>query len=262
MKAQYLLRFDDICPTMNWEIWEQIEQTLVEHEISPIVAIVPDNQDPGLQVAPHLPDFWQRVRRWRDRRWTIGLHGYQHRYVTDDPGIVGFTDRSEFAGLAFEEQRTKLERGAAILEREGVTAGIWVAPAHSFDRTTIAALKSVGIFSISDGFSLFPRIDQDGMLWVPQQLWRFRWAPFGIWTICLHHNGWTRETTTRFRKNVELYGDAIVSVDAVTDPCRVRSNRWVHALTHQAFGLAIAVKRHQVRRRSGTRRRDVAKLRK
>ena len=25
MKAQYLLRFEDLCPTMNWRVWEPVE---------------------------------------------------------------------------------------------------------------------------------------------------------------------------------------------------------------------------------------------
>ncbi len=46
MKARYLIRFDDICPTMNWTIWEQVEQVLRTYHVQPILAVVPDNQDP------------------------------------------------------------------------------------------------------------------------------------------------------------------------------------------------------------------------
>lgn len=39
-------------------------------------------------------------------------------------------------------------------------------------------------------FSLYPYRDARGIMWVPQQLWRFRKMLFGIWTICLHVNRW------------------------------------------------------------------------
>src|SRR5688572_15384620 len=40
---QYLLRFDDICPTMNWRVWAEIESVLIQREIKPLLAVVPDN---------------------------------------------------------------------------------------------------------------------------------------------------------------------------------------------------------------------------
>ena len=48
--TKYLLRFDDLCPTMNWKIWSEIEAVLLERRLKPVLAVVPDNQDPGLQV--------------------------------------------------------------------------------------------------------------------------------------------------------------------------------------------------------------------
>ena len=47
-----------------------------------------------------------------------------------------------------------------------------MAPWHSFDATTKAALAELGVRVISDGFSVLPYRDDKGMLWVPQQLWR------------------------------------------------------------------------------------------
>ena len=36
MTAQYLIRFDDICPTMNWAIWSRIEAVLLESLLQPL----------------------------------------------------------------------------------------------------------------------------------------------------------------------------------------------------------------------------------
>src|SRR5215469_15120577 len=116
MTAKYLVRFDDICPTMNWDIWVRVEKVLLESGIRPILAVVPDNQDPKLHAAAPNSEFWARVRTWQARGWTIGLHGYQHLKATHDGGILNLNQWSEFSGLPFDEQKSKLQRAHDILE--------------------------------------------------------------------------------------------------------------------------------------------------
>lgn len=211
----YVIRFDDICPTMNWDMWERIERILGESDIKPIVSIVPDNRDSFLNVGPPVCDFWERVRGWQSNGWAIGLHGFQHRYVTNHSGVMRLNRRSEFAGLAEEAQRKKVSEAVRILANEGVRPDIWVAPAHSFDRVTLRALKDFGISIISDGFFPFPHRDREGILWVPQQLWSFRWRPFGVWTVCIHHNSWSRVDLEKFAAGVRRYGRWIDRLDKV-----------------------------------------------
>ena len=55
--ATYLVRFDDICPTMNWEAWEQVENVLVSEGIRPILAVVPDNRDENLEWFNALQNY-------------------------------------------------------------------------------------------------------------------------------------------------------------------------------------------------------------
>ena len=189
--ARYLVRFDDICPTMNWEVWERVEKILIEHAVRPILAVVPSNEDPHLDVAGSNPEFWSRVRGWQQRGWTIALHGCHHVYETTEAGLLGLNRRSEFAGLPREVQAERIAAGLRVLRREGVSAKVWVAPAHSFDLNTIEVLLEQGVDVISDGFFFRPvRLFQ--AIWIPQQLWRFRPMPFGTWTICYHHNTFTR----------------------------------------------------------------------
>src|SRR5437773_2710480 len=170
----YLLRFDDICPTMNWKVWSEIEASLIEQNLKPILAVVPDNQDVGLQVEPAVEDFWERVRSWQARGWTIALHGYQHRYVTCHPGIVTVKKKSEFAGVPAAEQLEKLRRGMEIFERHGVKPRLWIAPSNSFDASTVSLLSRFGISMICDGYFRFPFVCRRNMFWVPQQLFCFR----------------------------------------------------------------------------------------
>lgn len=215
MAASYLLRFDDICATMNWPIWSQIEDTLLRAGVRPLLAVVPDNQDPKLQVHEPKQDFWKHVQRWQSFGWTIALHGHQHRYVTTDAGLLNLNSYSEFAGLPFEQQLKKLRTAADIFSQHGVTPRLWIAPAHAFDLATIAALHKVGVHHISDGFSLYPYTDADGTFWIPQQTWRFRPALYGTWTVCMHHNDWSGKDLLRFRRDVERYRTQISSYDEV-----------------------------------------------
>jgi peptidoglycan/xylan/chitin deacetylase (PgdA/CDA1 family) len=221
-KARYLIRFDDICPTMNWEVWDAIEAKLIQHEVRPILAVVPDNRDPKLIVASPRTDFWERVRGWQSRGWTIALHGYQHLYVNKHPGIMRLTHQSEFAGLPREIQEAKLRQGLAIFAEQSVRADAWVAPSHSFDHTTVALLVKLGIPVISDGLWSRPFADQAQTLWIPQQLWDFVEKPNGIWTVCYHHNGWDERQLEKFRNMLEEHA---ADVTDVPEMARLFGNR-------------------------------------
>lgn len=214
MKAKYLIRFDDICPTMNWSVWAGVEEILLQNEVKPILAVVPDNQDPKLIVDPPAVDFWARVRLWQQNGWTIALHGYQHVYQTPGSGLVGLNCRSEFVGLSYDEQYKKLSRALEIFRQENVHIDTFVAPAHSFDVVTINALKDLGIKIISDGFYLRPVVSM-GAIFVPQQLWRLRSMLFGVWTVCYHANCFSAENISSFKKDILFYKKSITSMKSV-----------------------------------------------
>ena len=214
---QYLVRFDDVCPTMNWHVWDEIEAALVRYEVKPIIAVVPDNRDPKLKVGPPLPEFWDRVRNWQARGWAIAMHGYQHVYVNHNPGMLGLNRQSEFAGLPRAEQEDKLRKGLAIFREQGVKADLWVAPAHAFDATTVACLKDLGLTVISDGLWKRPFRDSAGLHWVPQQLWGFRSMPEGVWTVCLHPNPWDRADLDQFLGALSLYHARITALPQILE---------------------------------------------
>jgi predicted deacetylase len=215
MGVSYIVRFDDICPTMNWRVWDRVEAVLDRYGVRPILAVVPDNRDPNLVVESARVDFWSRVRRWQAAGWTIALHGYQHIYTTRNAGLVGINDFSEFAGLAEDVQREKLTRALQIFEQEGVHADVWVAPAHSFDALTVSLLIEAGINVISDGF-YYRLVRHLGALWVPQQLWRFGSMPAGLWTVCYHHNHFDETAVARLTDDIATHADRIVGVPGVS----------------------------------------------
>lgn len=239
MSALYLLRFDDICPAMNWAVWDQVETSLREHHIKPIVAVVPDNRDPSLNVAPPVADFWDRVRAWQGSGWTIGMHGFQHRYVTAKAGIVGLNARSEFAGLPRDEQTQKIRAGLEIFRSRDVTPEVWIAPGHSFDEATVEVLTQLGLRRISDGFFRRPIVDTRGAVWVPQQLWRLKRRDRGLWTVCYHINRWTDADVAAFRRDVARFAPALTDFATVCDgypPRRATALDWS---THRLYCLYL-----------------------
>ena len=78
MGAEYLLRLDDACPTMDAARSGAVEARSAARGVSPIVAIVPANADPDLVRGPADGRFWERVRSWAAAGWTIALHGWSH----------------------------------------------------------------------------------------------------------------------------------------------------------------------------------------
>lgn len=247
--ARYLLRFDDICPTMNWAVWAKIEALLDQFGVRPLLAVVPDNRDPVLQVADAADDFWDKVRNWQAKGWTIGLHGYQHCYETVDPGVIGINPRSEFAGLSKLEQQRKICGGLEIFKKHGIKPDLWIAPAHSFDATTVQVLNAQGINAISDGFHLFPFTDNEGVTWFPQQLWGFRRFPAGIWTICFHHNSWSDAQLKAFAADLNVYRSKITDIHTVSSEFAWRRGRLSPVQNKLALVLLNLKRRLRIRHR-------------
>ena len=109
MTGRYLLRLDDACHSMDWGGWQKFEELFDRLGIKPIVAVVPDNHDRDLQYASPNPLFWDRVRSWQSKGWTIAMHGYQHvMHSTKAKLILPFYERSEFGGLPYEAQVAKI----------------------------------------------------------------------------------------------------------------------------------------------------------
>ncbi len=164
-----LLRFDDLCPTMNWRTWDQIEGILDRHGLQPLLAVVPDNQDPKLRVGPENSRFWDRAREWQAKGWVIGQHGCRHVYDSREAGLVPWWRQSEFAGHPREVQCERLQEGRRRLEAEGLTPRVWIAPSHSFDHVTLEVLAETGPSIVSDGVGYRVYRDRLGLVWIPAQ---------------------------------------------------------------------------------------------
>jgi predicted deacetylase len=207
-----LLRFDDLCPTVSAERWPLFESLIEEFNLRPILAVVPDNRDPELQISPPDPGFWDRMRALEAAGAAIALHGYRHLCVNSGRSLVDLHRTSEFAGVPLKTQRALIREGVRILRDQGLHPSIWVAPRHGFDKHTIEALLDEGISLLSDGFTCVP-FRHDGMTWIPQQLWAPVEKPSGLWTICVHPNTASDAEIANLRRFVAAHAKQFTSVE-------------------------------------------------
>jgi hypothetical protein len=149
---------------------------------------------------------------------------------------------SEFAGLPYEVQEIKLQNAIRIFHEHGIKPELWVAPAHSFDVNTVDLLLKMGVHIINDGYAFYPYQDDRGMIWIPQQVGRFRNLPMGIWTVCFHFNLWDDEDFKRFRADLERFRRQIISVSDVLQICK-RRQTWVHTGADRLLDAGLRIGR-------------------
>jgi len=210
MNPSYIIRLDDACPTTWGERFHRVEQLLLRYDVAPLLAVIPENHDEELMIEPLLAHFWDKVRFLKSLGWTVAQHGCHHRFATTRGGLLNIHPRSEFAGLPPARQRELIARGRDIMQQQKLLTDIWVAPAHSFDRTTCRVLRDLDFRYISDGIGLFP-FDRFGLTWIPQQLGSFKKWPAGLATVCLHPHLMTEPEFQRMERFLARHRRRIVS---------------------------------------------------
>lgn len=214
--AKYFFRLDDIAPNMNWENFYWLRKLFKQRGVKPLLAIIPDSQDPELLKYPGNPDFWGIINELYHDGWIITQHGYQHLYKTKDGGILNINFRSEFAGLDFQAQNYQIAAGKQIMREKSIDPEIFVAPSHSFDKNTIRALLQNGFNYISDGIALYP-FKKRGLIWLPQIFWRPRKFMAGLITIALHPNTMSREDLVVLQNFIEVNRNKIGNFSELTE---------------------------------------------
>ena len=212
--AQYLLRFDDLCPTVSVRCWRHLQFLVEGFQIHPILAVVPDNRDDEWRHALPDPDFWLRMRALEAAGSTVALHGYRHLCASRGRSLVPLHRMSEFAGVNATTQHAWIHEGLAILHSHGLRPRMWVAPRHGFDRNTLNALRKEGIYLLSDGLQRIP-FKREGVTWIPQQLWAPVEKSSGLWTICIHPNTVTDPQVEQLRAFLGSHAAQFTSVDRV-----------------------------------------------
>lgn len=184
----YLLRLDDASQFMNKSNWLKMEELLDRYSIKPIVGVIPDNQDSELLKYGEIDDFWNLVKKWQSKDWTIALHGCTHVYETEEGGINPVNKRSEFAGLPLAEQKEKIKKGNSILLEYGIHAEMFYAPSHTFDLNTLIALKEETDIRVISDTAANDIYYENEFFFIPQQSGSVRKLPFNTVTFCYHPN--------------------------------------------------------------------------
>lgn len=174
---------------MNWDNYCKIKEIFLKNKVKPLIGVIPHNEDKELLNYPMCDfNFWKELENLKyNEGWSVALHGYNHVYATDNPGILNINRQSEFAGLPRHVQNLKIMLGKKIFAENEIEIDAFMAPSHSYDKTTIECLKDNGIGVVTDGYALFPYYD-DGVLFIPQLSAKPRKMPFGVFTWCLHLN--------------------------------------------------------------------------
>lgn len=207
---KYLIRLDDACETMNLEKWLVMESLLDKYNIRPLVAVIPNNEDPLQIIDKPNKKFWNWLKILEGKGWEIGLHGNNHVYQTKEGGINPIHKRSEFAGVPLIEQENKIKSGIDKFKAMNLNPKIFVAPSHTFDLNTLKALNNQSsIRIISDTIALNP-YKEHGFVFIPQQLGAVRKTFLnGIYTFCYHPNTMSNKDFKKlenflFRKNKDF----------------------------------------------------------
>lgn len=252
--ARFVYRMDDIAPAMDWVRFRRFLDLFRKHGVVPLLGVVPDNRDPGLEVGPEEPRFWDILRALVDEGAVeIAQHGTHHLYTSEAYGVFGraygFLERSEVAGLSEEEQRETIGLGRKLLEDRGLAPRFWMSPSHTFDRVTLRVLAGLGFEAVTDGIALYP-FDLDGVTLVPQQLWAPKNVRLGVWTVCLHANTTDEALFEQVARHLASGAEIVpFSVAAKERPTAAR--RLANAAFRAAYRVHIARHRARARRSSG-----------
>lgn len=211
---KYLIRFDDFCPTMDYEQWYRADEILRKYHIKPLIGVVPDCHDPELTIDEYHEDFWDYVKQLQSEGYTFAMHGDTHVYCQKKRGLVNNGLNTEFAGLTYEQQLGKIKHGVSELKKHGIVTDVFFAPSHSYDSNTLKALVVCGFRYLSDGKSL-KAIMRCGIKCLPcrdggaRSLLKSEYS-----TIVFHPSEWVRPDKAygydHLRSFCELHKDEIV----------------------------------------------------
>ena len=225
MNKNYFIRIDDLQPWMDKNILENIIKFFDSLSIKPLIAVIPE--------WPEDKYFWNKIKELQNNAWIIGLHWYDHKLRKNSSwtkSIIPIQNYSEFVGLPYEKQKEKIKKWLEIFKIYWLKTNVFVAPAHWLDKFTIKALKEFDFRYISDWFWLYPK-KIDWLIFLPQQLWQYRYLPIWYKTICLHLEDF-ENLNNNILKNIEKNKDLFWDFDNLLN---VRSKNYFEKMINFIF---------------------------
>jgi peptidoglycan/xylan/chitin deacetylase (PgdA/CDA1 family) len=147
-------RYDDFSAKSDTALEQAIFDLFERCGVPLTVAVIPavcegPFEQTGPQILLPLPEAKSAMLRQRLAGGTIEIaqHGYTHQAQT--PGAA---DPSEFLGLTYQDQSTRIATGKALLEQAfGQTIHMFVPPWDRYDSNTVTALQDLGFTCLSAG---------------------------------------------------------------------------------------------------------------
>ena len=215
MRNYCAFRLDDITPDMKWDNFHQIKEIFDRYQIKPLIGVVPDNQDELLHYEEQRADFWKIIAELQKKGWAVAQHGYHHVYVTENKGLLKINPFSEFAGVSLEEQLLKIQNGREILQDHGITTNIFMPPGHTYDKSTLQALKQYGFIYVTDGYGRVPYI-WEGIKFYPCRTGNYSILP-GCNTICLHTNLMQKNDFIELEEFIKMHRDSLLDYNELLE---------------------------------------------
>ncbi|TYL38939.1 hypothetical protein CV102_10570 [Natronococcus pandeyae] len=150
-----IFRNDDLEPGHADELRREIDQIFIDEGVPLTNAPIPIQNEE--EPITDDEEFCEELREQYEEHPDIfeySLHGYYHTPSTDQfyVGDGGFSsgEQSEFGGLPYDQQRSRIEEGRRILEEcTGATTHSFVPPFAPYDDATVQALAEEGITIVS-----------------------------------------------------------------------------------------------------------------
>lgn len=231
------IRMDDITPDMDWAKFLRFKELCDLYQVKPLIGVVPENQDSMLHIDEAREDFWEYVLQLQKDGWSIAQHGCTHIYSTKKKGCFPLNALSEFAGRSYEEQYATLKRGKQMLEEHGIYTDMFMAPAHSYDKNTLKALKALGFTKLTDGFGETPYRWQE-LVFYPIS---FKQSSSlkkkkGYTTFVIHANTMSDKDFERYENLFQAYSDRLISYNEYMKQ-EPKQRSWFGAVKEYAIAM-------------------------
>ena len=185
----YLIRLDDASEYMDIPKWQKAVELINSFGVCPLIGVIPKCEDPDFVGRyEYNALFWDIARSWQEKGCIMALHGFKHTTKPAKGGLNPIHDRSEFVSLSLEEQKQKIRDGYNILIEQKIKPKVFFAPAHTFDKNTLLALKEETPIRIISDTIASNVYKVDDFFFLPCQQGKCRSLPFKFVTISLHPN--------------------------------------------------------------------------
>ena len=245
-----LIRIDDVCENMNWNLMSKLESLFDDYSIKPVLGVIPNNRDEDFLSFPRNDNFWDQVRKWQVKGWGIVQHGDTHIYdrlCSKKSDYFEYGGGSEFFGHPLNVQEKRIKNGLEKFKREKINIRSFFAPNQTYDENTFIALKNCGINEVIDGYGLMPYTEKN-VKFIPQLFEKVVLLPFGIQSTKLHLHVWDENDYKKFENFIKINSKKIITYDQALNKI---NNSFLYKIIRYFMSKILKLKRMRLDKVSG-----------